>query len=959
MRWKRLVLGLCCCTFLLSDQAFAATGTLKYSINGGTEVSFTSEQDRTITLPSSVNGTVLLRIWDDDPDSTSGLPDDGIGKITISGSWTSGELRVLIAGTGDSWPGAAGIELTDPGLRDLGLNSGDGIEITDSDLRKHTRLAAYVSGDINGAIEVGQVQRIQCGFSTTNPTPGNINASITAIAPDALWGVDSIGRVYAGNSIAGNLTATGDSSFDPIYSSTYASIGRVVVGPDTGAAGITGDIKAEKGKIRAIYSTGPIGSVTITPKIYAANGIDEIRAIAEDTPGVYVASDFKADIRANVAYVAQLAYSTTEDAPVFLIRTAGGIAGQIRAGNVSWGPNLTPTHRGIMAEGPITADILIDLNLENADILGSSITGDVRIGLKAKGAIVATGMDGEDPNAGRIESVWIGYGEDLPEDYEETYPRGFVGNDAAPVNVQNPEDWYNPDPQSLDVGTQDSVIRGTSIGEVRLASMTQVYVRQFAPWKSYVPRVESPQIASLTIDDMRAGVVWSGVLEYNEFGGVANDPSNDYAVVEEVVIGCVGPGADLWLAACPRIEISGDLLGEVYLPVLESTETLWIGDRIGDGPNSFSISGAGDRCGGCEGFNEWECFYSYGGLIEDSPRDTGYADKGAVIIRDAQGLMGQIIINGNNTELAADTGWKGTVIVGAEDPESEDYIVLGPDEDALYEAPYYELPSGPLGGGAVGLAPFAFYPTDCVPPHNDPNPLVGIITTAFESGHPVLARWYGPVALPEGAPSAKSLLEVRVAWPFDECIETPGVNLTSIFTAALHTDGKARTLGIGANVQPRGVEHFLLWNDESEWGRLLCDEVAGDSPVTLAVMVCTGTNPVSERFIFRVHEDCDANDIADPVEIAGDPDLDMDNDGYLDSCLETNCLCDWNANQRIDIADIFLFLNDWFANDCAALCYGVSSPPCPTPNGSCGVAALFAFLNCWFNSFSDPLCNPE
>lgn len=124
-------------------------------------------------------------------------------------------------------------------------------------------------------------------------------------------------------------------------------------------------------------------------------------------------------------------------------------------------------------------------------------------------------------------------------------------------------------------------------------------------------------------------------------------------------------------------------------------------------------------------------------------------------------------------------------------------------------------------------------------------------------------------------------------------------------------------------------------------------------------MVCTGTNPVSERFIFRVHEACDANDIADPVEIAGDPDLDMDNDGYLDRCLETNCLCDWNANQRIDIADIFLFLNDWFANECDALCYGVGPPPCPSTNGSCGVAALFAFINCWFNSFNDPLCNPE
>ncbi|MBX3407960.1 MAG: hypothetical protein KF869_14475, partial [Phycisphaeraceae bacterium] len=250
---------------------------------------------------------------------------------------------------------------------------------------------------------------------------------------------------------------------------------------------------------------------------------------------------------------------------------------------------------------------------------------------------------------------------------------------------------------------------------------------------------------------------------------------------------------------------------------------------------------------------------------------------------------------------------------------------------------------------------------DCVPPHNDPDPLVGIITTAFETGYPVLARWYGPVTLPQDPPppSVKSLLEVRVAWPFDACVPTPGVNLTSIFAAALHTDGKARTLGLGATVQPRGVEHFLLWNPESEWGQLVCDDIVGKPEVTFAVMYCTGSEYVSDRCIFRVHEDCNVNDIADPIEIALDPDLDLDEDGYLDDCDPTNCECDWNANHRIDVADIFLFLNDWFASDCAAQCFGVSPSPCPTPDSSCGIPALFAFLTCWFNSFNDPLCNPE
>lgn len=161
-------------------HALAATGTINYQIGSGTPVSVTSEQDFSINV-GTVSGTVVLRIWD--PSLGSGVPDDGVGKITITGSWSSGgQLQILVAAPGSDWPEPDDF-INNTGLRDLGLNSGDGIEITDSDLRKHTRLAAYVSGDINGTIEVGQVHRIQCGFSTTNPTPGTINASITAIAP--------------------------------------------------------------------------------------------------------------------------------------------------------------------------------------------------------------------------------------------------------------------------------------------------------------------------------------------------------------------------------------------------------------------------------------------------------------------------------------------------------------------------------------------------------------------------------------------------------------------------------------------------------------------------------------------------------------------------------------------------------------------------------------------------------
>ncbi|MBX3402299.1 MAG: hypothetical protein KF699_02695 [Phycisphaeraceae bacterium] len=38
------------------------------------------------------------------------------------------------------------------------------------------------------------------------------------------------------------------------------------------------------------------------------------------------------------------------------------------------------------------------------------------------------------------------------------------------------------------------------------------------------------------------------------------------------------------------------------------------------------------------------------------------------------------------------------------------------------------------------------------------------------------------------------------------------------------------------------------------------------------------------------------------------------------------------------VTDIFCFLNDWFANQNPAYCFG----------GTCGVQAIFAFLTVWF-----------
>lgn len=135
-----------------------------------------------------MNGTLLVRIWDPDLGG-NGLPNDSVGKVTITGTFASGQLRILAAGTGDSWSDSNTIQLLNPGLLHLGLNSDDGIVVTDATLCARTRLSAYTAGDIRGTIELGQVQRVQCGADPFNPV-GTISGDFTSLAVGNAFGMD-------------------------------------------------------------------------------------------------------------------------------------------------------------------------------------------------------------------------------------------------------------------------------------------------------------------------------------------------------------------------------------------------------------------------------------------------------------------------------------------------------------------------------------------------------------------------------------------------------------------------------------------------------------------------------------------------------------------------------------------------------------------------------------------------
>lgn len=82
MRFRALVLGAGIGLLGLIYSAHGATGTISYKIGTGAVQTTTSEQDFTITIPTTVSGTVLLRIWDDSFGS-GGLADDGVARSRL------------------------------------------------------------------------------------------------------------------------------------------------------------------------------------------------------------------------------------------------------------------------------------------------------------------------------------------------------------------------------------------------------------------------------------------------------------------------------------------------------------------------------------------------------------------------------------------------------------------------------------------------------------------------------------------------------------------------------------------------------------------------------------------------------------------------------------------------------------------------------------------------------------
>jgi hypothetical protein len=311
----------------------------------------------------------------------------------------------------------------------------------------------------------------------------------------------------------------------------------------------------------------------------------------------------------------------------------------------------------------------------------------------------------------------------------------------------------------------------------------------------------------------------------------------------------------------------------------------------------------------------------------------------------ASGLQGQIVVNSYD----ASTAWAGFVKV--------DGITLSPDTGVATSgndvAPYYARASSGLGGGAVGLAPFMLYRSDCVPV--EPAPAGALAATSATlvpssfggSTPPISIPFYGPVQRITGSAYAWSATSdiivecIPLSYAGSPCAYTGGwLDLTGGFTlhgptSSAATGTAARTLTLGAsgtNVISPGIYRVQFMN-------VGCAGVTGTPPIAVDAY-CSGDPDSSQAYYFRVGSDCD--------NYGGDDTIQSPPPAY--SCA-TGC-ADFNHVDGVTVADIFDFLNAWFAG-CRAPTTTPPTAPCfgdADFNGdhTLAVSDIFAYLNAWF-----------
>ncbi len=595
---------------LLCAVSESVLAGVSYRINNGTTVSL-GETD--VIAVGTLAGETLLEIFDD----SGGVTASRVNRLVVRGAAvTGGSLKVQVAKAiaGDVFAFLNPGRFFAVGLRNFGgIRFENPANANDTSLRDRAVVAVAVAGNITGDIDAAQVFRIdalayedaqevlQGGRIFGNITARGLNNSVLANESDAPEGqVPAIAYVRAGREISGTITATGTNAFNAQSRANYANIARVIVGPTDSAAGLQGDVRAEKGAIGSVFSSGPIGAVATgttaarTPKIWAGDGIVEVLVVAEDQFGTLTFPPrlLRADIRADRSAYA-LAGATFREAGLSLVRTEGDLEGEIHAGNIMAEFSLTPiepitgppaasstAQLGVYAKGVCRAPITIDHVCEG-NMIAKSFTQPIVIGRMMEGAIIAwSGLGGEPQATPTLPSLRIGLDEppDSPTGpatfaYDDKWSRGFTGQDNGCFPTLTAPNPANPDSVNPNVagyygraglcepseGPAASVIAANSAGTIALSHMTVFETeRGYTPQVRYsyshpaIATIECQRIGTLRIDDFREGAVWSGLFDDSGYEGDGQavhgntQTTDDYVQIDSVEIGCMGDAATLW-----------------------------------------------------------------------------------------------------------------------------------------------------------------------------------------------------------------------------------------------------------------------------------------------------------------------------------------------------------------------------------------------------------------------------
>jgi hypothetical protein len=585
------------------------------------------------TTPGRVN---VLRI----SDSSTTAPGHDVGGVVlhtvIPGQVANAGTPLVVLVAPESTPYGESAALVLPagvvnfgGLSVVGPPDVFGNSTADDASRDAVKLFATITGDLTGNISVGEVQRF-VATGVTQPDGSLIGGSIV---PDVvLEATKEVPIVYGtqgtSDSPSINFVRLGGGLHGTIRA-TDAGIFRVVVGSSDSPGVITGTIEAPRGSIGIVECSGDIGQGA-TARITAGDSIRQIRVNRQDASGTVVPTDIDADISAGTLYPSDLdGRASVPDSiagdlerlskigTIGLIESTKDISGSIRALNLGRGIGSTTAagfsrdgRLGIVARGKLSAEINIDWNVDDADIIGEDV-GRVFIGNQLNGSVVSFGKltdhDRHDrTGGGTITTLGIGYGATppstvlvpallgMPAELAATYPPGFVGSVHAPMNrdlfryvpptaagpqppaERFPEEYWFPQRVVGDTGSRDGVVYANLIQEgCYIAAMSQRYRVDLR--HPYRPRVEVKTFGKdLRIGTMSSGVVWSGRLPFAWVDGLTYVPAfqptaphhqlmetrgREYLYyaselngnlprypsnVDNVDIGCMGPAADVY-----------------------------------------------------------------------------------------------------------------------------------------------------------------------------------------------------------------------------------------------------------------------------------------------------------------------------------------------------------------------------------------------------------------------------